>query len=60
MTQSQTFNAQIDNGESLDFSQNEILALLALMMHEIASGQGVLEDTLITIKIKKNVNRTDI
>lgn len=59
MTQSVKFNAQIDNGEILDFSKNEILALLSLIMHEIAADKEVIEDTLITIKIKKNEHRAN-
>jgi len=54
------FTAQIDMGESLDFSKNEILSFLSLLMHEISSGIDVTEDTLITIQIKKNEHRSNI
>jgi hypothetical protein len=60
MTQSTKFIAQIDKGESLDLSKNEMLALLSLIMYEVVSDKDITEDTLITILIKKNDNRTNI
>ena len=53
------FFAQMDNGDTLEFSKNEMIVLLSLLINGIAINKEITEDTLLTIQIKKNEHRAD-